>query len=130
MSIQDAAGYLRQRLLRLHDMNGLLYKRKAWEKMRKCILEKTTPEEVDELGAKVLPWSFTEEAARAAEFALVEWYGSERYADAELLKRNVIDTLVRYRISIMMDAIYTSCGADVINRPEELMESAAWYAGK
>ena len=122
--------YLRMRLLRLHGLNRMLFQKRQWKKMEDCIVEKTYPDNVEALSLRILPATFTEEAARDAEFALVGHYGHERYADAELLKRHVTDTLVRFRIGLMMDEIYRSCGYDSPNKPEDLLESAAWNAGK
>jgi hypothetical protein len=98
--------------------------------MEKCILEKTSPYNVAEVARKILPATFTEGAARDAEFALVENHGHERYANAILLRRHVNGTLVRFRIGLMMDAVYRSCGYDSPNKPEDLLDSAAWNAGK
>lgn len=127
---QDEATYLRMRLLRLHEMNRILYPKKAWQRMEECLVANTTAEMVDEVARRILPWTFSDEAAREAEFALAGWYGHERYQDAELLKRHIIDTLVRFRISYMMDEIYRGCGYDSPNSKEELLESAAHSAGR
>lgn len=97
--------------------------------MEKCILEKTAPENVVEVGRHVLPATFTEEAARDAEFALADNYGHERYADEILLRKHINDTLVRFRVGLMLDTIYRSCGYDSPNKPEDLLDSAAWHAG-
>jgi hypothetical protein len=96
---QDEATYLRKRLLRLHEFNRILYPKKTWTRMEKCLLEHTTAENVNEVARRILPWTFTEEAAREAEFSLAGWYGHERYRDAELLKRHVMGTLVRFRVN-------------------------------
>lgn len=98
--------------------------------MQKCLLEATEPAAVEAVELQIMPATFTAEAARDAEFALVESYGHERYADAELLRKHVNDTLIRFRISLMMDTIYRGCGYDSPNKPSDLLESAAWHAGK
>jgi hypothetical protein len=112
----DEALYLRMRLLRLHEMNRMLIPKRQWMKMEKCIFEKTSPGNVVEVGRHVLPATFTEEAARDAEFALADNYGHERYADGILLRKHINDTLVRFRVGLMMDTIYRSCAASL---PEE-----------
>lgn len=129
-TLSDSALYLRQRLIRLHDFNRMLYPKRKWMSMMKCILTKTEPTAFAEAVRRLLPPTLTEAAARDAEFALVSHYGHERYSNEILLRRHVQDTLLRFRVSLMMDTIYRDCGADVINKPEDLMESAAWYAGK
>jgi hypothetical protein len=126
----DSALYLRMRLLRLHEMNRILYPKRQWTRMETCLIEKTSEDQVEAVARRILPATFTEEAARDAEFALAGLYGHERYADAELLKRHVSGTLVRFRIGLMMDAIYRSCGYDSPNKTEDLLESAAFYAGE
>ena len=126
----DEATYLRMRLLRLHDFNRILYGKKTWARMESCLLEKTTAQHVKDTGRVVLPATYTEEAAREAEFTLVEINGSEIYADGALLRSHVDETLLRFRIALMMDAIYRSCGADSPNSESDLLFSAALDAGK
>src|SRR3989337_2614764 len=101
--MSDAAMYLRMRLLRLHGFNRMLFQKRQWKKMEDCLIEKTGPANVETLSREILPATFTEEAARDAEFALAGFFGHERYADADLLKRHVTETLVRFRIGLMMD---------------------------
>ena len=126
----DSALYLRMRLLRLHGMNRILYPKRRWAAIEKCLIEKTSSANVAEVARHVLPATFTQEAARDAEFALVENHGHERYADEILLRRQINDTLVRFRIALMMDVIYRSCGYDSPNKPSDLLDSAAWHAGQ
>jgi len=111
-------------------MNRMIFPKRQWMKMEKCILDKTVPENVLEIGRRILPATFTEEAARDAEFALVDNYGHERYANAVLLQKHINGTLVRFRVGLMLDAIYRSCGYDSPNKPEDLLDSAAWHAGQ
>jgi hypothetical protein len=126
----DSALYLRMRLLRLHGMNRILYQKRRWAAIEKCLIEKTSQENVAEVERRVLPATFTEEAARDAEFALVGHYGHERYADAILLRRHINETLIRFRVGLLMDVIYRSCGYDSPSKPEDLLDSAAWHAGQ
>jgi hypothetical protein len=130
MADRDEALYLRMRLLRLHGMNRMLYPKRKWTAMEKCLIEKTSLENVAEVARRILPATFTQEAARDAEFALVENHGHERYADEVLLRRHINETLIRFRVGLMMDTIYRSCGYDSPNKPEDLLDSAAWHEGK
>jgi hypothetical protein len=106
----DEALYLRMRLLRLHGFNRILYGKKTWKRIEECLIEKTASQNVKDVGRVVLPQTFTEEASREAEFALVEINGAEIYSDAALLKNHVEGALLRWRVRLMMDAIYASCG--------------------
>lgn len=128
-SIADSALYIRQRVIRLHELNRMLYPKRKWMAMMKCVLAQTEPMPFASLAKRLLLPTFTEQAARDAEFALVGHYGHERYANEVLLRRHVMDTLVRFRVGLVMHEIYQGCGADVINKPEDIMESAAWHAG-
>lgn len=125
----DEALYLRKRLLRLHGLNKILIPKKKWIAIEECLLEKTSEENVVEVARRVLPETFTQETALKVEFALVESYGAERYADGELLRKHVNEALVRFRINLMMNVIYESCGFKMTGTVQDLLESAADSAG-
>jgi hypothetical protein len=126
----DEALYLRMRLLRLHNFNRIIYPKKTWKRMEECLIEKTSAQNVKDTGRVVLPKTYTEEAAREAEFELVSVNGSELYADAALLKRHVEETLFRWRVKLMMHSIYRSCGYREPSTDADLMYEAALDAGK
>lgn len=130
MKYSDEALYLRKRLLRLHEFNRILYPKLKWKRMENCILEKTTPASVVQFARSVLPHTYTEEAAREAEFTLVEINGAEPYSDEILLRRHVNGTLSRWRVALMMEAIYQSCGGDMVSTREDLLFSSALWAVK
>jgi hypothetical protein len=55
MADRDEALYLRMRLLRLHGMNRMLYPKRKWAAMEKCLIEKTSLENVAEVVRRILP---------------------------------------------------------------------------
>jgi hypothetical protein len=118
------------RLLRLHDFNRILYSKKTWKRIEECLIEKTSAQNVKDISRGVLRETFMEIGRREAEFTLIEINGSEIYTDPAFLSRHVEETLLRWRIKLMMRAITLSCGGEYTGNEADLLFSAALDAGK
>lgn len=129
MPYNDEALYIRMRLLRLHEMNRIIYPKKLWKKMERCLIEKTTPEEVRRRLEKLLPETVTSEFATEMEFALVDNHGIARYqGKPERLREDIERASVKFRIFTLRDEIYESCGHELKNTRQERLDDAAFYA--
>lgn len=129
MDYGDAAQYLRMRLLGLHEKNRILYPRRVWKKMERCILEKTSAENIRRVLDRILPATVTAEFAREIEFALIEAHGQDRYFEhPEFLRSDIEKASVKFRTMAAMDEIYESCGAPKLRSHEDRIGDAAWFS--
>jgi len=118
------------RLLRLHEMNRIVYPKKVWNSIEKCLIDATMPDKVAERVQVVMADTSTEEFAKELEFALVETHGESRYAgEPERLRHEIEKASVWYMTAFLMDDIYAHCGHTLMRRSRrDLLEDAAWYA--
>jgi hypothetical protein len=130
VGLEDDALYLRSRLLRLHEMNRIVYPKKRWAQIERCIIESTRPAAVKAIARSVLSDTFSEELERRAEWALIDAFGPERYRSPGLLRRHVLETLGRYRVQLLMTAVMTTCGAPLELGEDEALEMVAYNVGR
>lgn len=129
MPFEDEALYLRKRLLRLHEMNRIVYPAKIWRKMEECLIQKTMPDEVERRLLEIMPETTTLEFSRELEFALADAHGLERYAnEPERLRHETEKAAVNFRIAVMIDEIYSECGHEFKRTRQERIDDAAWWA--
>lgn len=115
---------LRNRILTLHNNRRELFSKEEWASRNRCLVDKTTPAAIARVARQLLPPTFTRGAELDAEGALIRQHGEGKYSNQILLRRHVNDTLLHFRILLLMNEILRSCGYG-LTRPEDLLEQAA-----
>lgn len=125
----DEALDIRMRLLRLHELNRIVYPKKVWKKIEKCLIEKTDAHQVGQRLERILPETMTTEFATEMEFALVDAHGMDRYREnGRRLHEDIERASVLFRIYTLRDEIYAACGHTLKTYRQERMDDAAWFA--